>query len=297
MAPSIRLLLLLLALTLSRAAYGACDGRLVGDVNAGSDEYDPFSVIDFRRRQTVSVRNVGSETCDFLVGFRRQPADGLLGPALPYRLTDNAGLSLLSDQAPPHSGRFLVLANVQPGQVSSADYYLTIPRGQFASAGNYSDDAVAMLLHGRPQSKAIGAELDNKALLINLPVKPVVAINIAGGGLRTTLNFDALAKGKERTVMLQTQANYAYSLALSSTYASQLTLDPEVPGQVWRIPYSLRVDNAPVSLQSAANLTRLAPVSADGRESHLLVFRIEDALGRRAGLYRDFVTVDIHVRP
>lgn len=216
---------------------------------------------------------------------------------LHYRLEDNAGISLLSDQAPPHSDRYMVLPNVQPAQVVSADYYLILPRGQFASAGPYYDDDVTLLLHGRSQTGAIGTESDSKVLLINQPVKAVVTINIAGGGLRTTLNFDALANGKERMVMLQTQANYAYSLALSSANGGQLKLDPEVPGQIWRIPYSLRVNNALVSLQSSVNLTRSPPLLGDGRENHLLLFRIEDALDRRSGLYRDFVTVDIHVRP
>ena len=221
---SIRSLLLLSALMLYTApAQSSCDGRLVGDAVAGGSEYDPFDALDFRHRQTVSVRNTGSEACDFIVGFRRQPADGVLGSALHYRLDDDAGNALISDQAPPDGGdHYVVLANVQPSQVVSADYYLVLPRGQFAFAGTYYDNDVALLLYGRNHAGTIGTELDSKALFISQVVKAVVTINIAGGGLRTTLNFDELTNGKERSVMLQTRANYAYSLALSSANASQL---------------------------------------------------------------------------
>jgi hypothetical protein len=295
---SLRLLLLLSALTFfGGPARGACDGRLTGDTIAGGSEYDPFDAIDFRHSQSVSIRNTGSETCDFIVAFRRQPADAMLGPAVHYRLEDNAGNSLISGQAPPYSDRYLIFANVQAGQVLSATYYLVVPRGQFAHAGTYNDDDVMLLLFGRNGASQISAELDSKTLFVTQAVKPVVALNIAGGGLRTTLNFDTLTNGKERTVMLQTRANYAYSLALSSSNTSQLKLDPELPGQVWSIPYSLRVNNQPVRLQPSAILTQVAPQTSDGRESHVLLFRVEDIAGRRAGVYRDFVTVDIHIRP
>ena len=199
---SIRSLLLLCALVLHPApARSDCDGRLVGDATAGGNEYDPFDPLDFRHRETISVRNTGSGPCDFVVGFRRQPAGGVLGSTLHYRLDDDAGNALISDQAPADSGdRYLVFPNVQPSQVISADYYMVLPRGQFAFAGTYYDNNVALLLHGRDHAGTIGAELDSKTLFASQAVKAVVTINIAGGGLRTTLNFDELTNGKERSV-------------------------------------------------------------------------------------------------
>lgn len=278
-------------------ARSACNGQLTGDGVVGGNEYDPFDTLDFRHRQAVSVRNTGSASCDFLVVFRRQPVDAMLGPALHYHFEDSTGNPLLNDPTLPYHDRVLSLANVQPGQGVSVNYYLAIPRGQFAFAGTYYDNNVVLQLFGRDRAGTLSAELDTKALSVGQTVKPVVDINVAGGGLRTTLNFDTLTNGKERTVKLQTRANYAYTLALSSANASHLKLEPGSPGQVWSIPYSLRVDNMPVSLQATVLLAQGTPVTSDGRENHLLSFRIEDASSRRAGTYRDSVTVNINVRP
>jgi hypothetical protein len=279
-------------------AHSDCLGRLEGDLRAGGGEYDPFDPLDFRRRQSVTVRNAGSETCDFIVEFRRQPAEGRLARFLSYRLEDTGGQSLLTEQVPPGSGTsYVVLAGVQPGQSASGDYYLVLSRGQFAYAGSYDDD-VTLSLHNRDRSGHIAAiEQDAKMLTITQTVKASVTITVAGGGLTTTLNFDELTTGKERLVVLQARANYAYSLVLRSLNGSVLKLDPDSSGRSQPIPYSLRIDSEPVSLTVPAILARSVPRHSWGHANHTLAFRIEDVADRRAGLYRDVVSVDITVNP
>jgi hypothetical protein len=280
--------------------FGACDGRMEGATHSISiGDYDPFDAADFRRRQTLTVRNTGNEQCSFVVGFWRQPAEGRLSWFLSYKIENASGAALLSNNPPTTSGvPHLSFPNIQPSQTVSADYYITLPRGQYAWPGSYYDNDAKLALHSRTSQGAINAgALDVDDLRIEQRVMASVGINVAGGGLTTTLNFGELANGKERSVLLQTRANHAYQLALRSTNGSRLKLDPEVPGQTWSIPYSLRVNSQSVSLHAVALLGRSRPSDWGGEESHALSFRIEDAGDRRAGLYRDTVTVEVSVQP
>jgi hypothetical protein len=277
-----------------QTASASCQGRFEGTQRAGAGEYDPFDAVDFRQRQTVVVRNTGTAKCDFIVGFRRQPAVGHLSWFLSYRLEDTAGQSLLSEQVPSGS-QYLILANVQPSQTATGEYYLVLPRGQFALPGTYRDDNVTLSLRPRDQSGNIGAELDGEGLAVAQAVGARVGISIAGGGLATTLNFGELAAGLERSISLQARANYAYSITLRSSNAGVMKLDPEIPGQTWSIPYSLRVNSQAVQLQGVVKILRALPWSSWGQESHWLTFRIEDVNARHAGIYRDVVIVSVNI--
>jgi hypothetical protein len=290
------LLMLAFASALCQTASASCQGRIEGDPRAGGGEYDPFDAIDFRRRQSVVIRNTGTEMCDYIVGFRRQPSDGRLGWFLSYRIEDLAGQSLLAEQVP--SGiKYLVFTNVQPSQTATGEYYLVLPRGQFAFPGTYRDDDVALSLRPRDRWGNIGAELDIDGLAVAQAVGARAGISIAGGGLSTTLNFGELTTGKERSISLQARVNYAYSMTLRSANAGSMKLHPELTGQSWSIPYSLRVNSQAVSLQGIVKIFRAFPLGSWGQESHLLSFRIEDATSRRAGMYRDVVVVSVSIDP
>ena len=276
-----------------------CAGRLEGELRAGGGEYDPFEVSDFRRRQTITLRNTGTETCSFVLGFRRQPSEGWLTWFLRYRLEDQSGQSLLSDQTPPNSGtRYIVVSNLAASATATAEYFLVLPRGQFAYPGTFYNSEVSLSLHSQSASGVVSTtKLDTKPLLVRQSVRAAVGISVAGGGVTTTLSFGDLTAGKERSVALRTTANYAYSLYLRSANSGVMRLDPEPQEQTWTIPYTLQVNSEFVSLKSAANLRRSVSHHTFGQETHLLTFRIGDVVDRMAGLYRDVVTVDIAVDP
>lgn len=279
-------------------ASSSCGGRLEGAPQAGGGEYDPFDAVDFRQRQSITVRNTGSEPCDFAIGFRRQPVEGQLALFLKYRLEDAAGTQLLSEQKPSGGAPHLVVRDVGAYQTASAQYYLVLPRGQFAYPGRYSDDDVELHLQNRSPSGVIGEdEEDSKALLISQNVRASVNVSIAGGGLSTTLSFGSMSRGQERSIAIQTTANYAYSLLLRSENNSVMRLDPEIPGQSWAVPYSLRINSQPVPISTAAVIPKLPSLLNLGRETHLLTFRIEDVTNKRAGIYRDVITLEVSVTP
>jgi hypothetical protein len=276
-----------------------CAGRLEGELQAGGGEYDPFEVSDFRRRQTITIRNTGTNRCSFVVGFRRQPSEGWLTWFLKYRLEDQSGQSLLSEQAPPNSGsRYIVVSDLAASATATAEFYLVLPRGQFAQPGTFYDSAPSLSLHAQSPAGVISSiELDTRPLLVRQSVKASVGISIAGGGVATTLSFGELAAGKERSVAIRTTANYAYSLCLRSANGSVMSLDAEPQGQTWTIPYTLQVNSALVSLQSTANLRKSVSPHTLGQETHWLTFRIGEVADRMAGLYRDVVAIDIAVEP
>jgi hypothetical protein len=279
--------------------HSDCAGRLEGELRAGGGEYDPFEVNDHRRRHTITIRNTGTETCSFVVGFRRQPSDGWLTWFLKYRLEDQSGQSLLSDQTPPNSGsRYVIASNIAPSATATAEFFLVLPRGQFAYPGTYYDYDVHLSLHHRVSSGAISSlQLDTQPLLVRQAVKASVGISIAGGGVTTTLGFGDLAEGKERSVAVRTTANYAYSLSLQSANSGVMRLDPELQGQAWAIPYTLQLNSGQIYLQSPAKIRRSASHYTSGEETHFLTFRIGEMADRIAGLYRDVVTIDIAVEP
>ena len=296
----VRLLLTLTLLSLSvQPALSICKARLEGDLRISDGDYDPFDALDFRRTHRITIRNIGDSRCDFIVGFRRQPPSGYLAWFLRYRIEDASGQALLTEQVPSTTGAsHLIFASVPPSQTASADYSLVMSRGQLAFPGTYQDDRVTLSLHVRDSQGRIGAEeQDTEPLQITQTVKASVGISVAGGGLTTTLNFGDLATGQERSVMLQARANHAYSLLLRSQNGGAMKLDPEIPGQSWTIPYSLRVNSAAVSLLPSSTIHRSFPRHSDGAESHMLAFRIEDMPDRRAGFYRDVITVEISVDP
>jgi hypothetical protein len=68
-------------------------------------------------------------------------------------------------------------------------------------------------------------------------------------------------------------------------------LDPPIPGSTWSIPYRMTVDGAPFNLTSQSALQGITPAS--GQESYALAFEIIDAERKRAGRYKDVITVKI----
>lgn len=282
----------------SAPASGSCSGRLDGAPQAGGGEYDPFDALDFRRRQSITVRNTSGEMCDFVVGFKRQPAEGRLAPFLQYRVEDAEGVSLLAEQKPSDGAPHIIVKNVAAYQTASVHYYLVLTRGQFAYPGRYDDNDVTLTLQTRSSSGVIGqAEEDSKILLISQIVRASVNVSIAGGGLTTTLSFGSMSKGQERSIAIQTTANHSYSLVLKSANNSVMKIEPEITGQNWGIPYSLRINSQPTTLTSTVFIPKNVSPLTLGRETHLLTFRIEDILNKRAGFYRDIITLEVSINP
>jgi len=284
-------------LTLSApSAFATCSGQLEGVLRATGQEYDPFHPADLYTRHAVSVRNIGSAKCEFIVVFHREPAEGRLGQLLSYRIEELSGEALLTASFPPIASRYLATGEVEQGRTATITYQIVVPRGQFAPPNLYAD-VIRLSLHTRDKVGHVNpVAVDTQSLQIERTVLASVRLNVAGGGLTTTVNFGELAQGKERSVLLNARANHSYKLALRSKNENSLKLDPTIPGQDWSVPYTLRVNGEAVALRPAAPIVRSRPLSS-GEETHSLAFKIDDAMNKRAGLYRDTITIEVSVNP
>ena len=249
--------------------------------------YNPFSPVDLAAHVQLGVRNMGQAPCRYHVYFSRTPADGLFGQDIHYTIADQNGASLLVSSANPlDANHFAATADIAPGQTGQLDVEVDVGRGQIAGGGTYADNVIAVLF-----AENGTAELDRQTLGLTLPVASVSSVNIAGGGVSTSVNFGTLEAGKSRSVMIQARSNEPYEIRFASTYGGRLRLDPAPVGRDWWIDYQMDVDGVVTSLAGGGVLTTDAPAS--GEQNHTLSFRIVDAAGKRAGIYKDVITATI----
>lgn len=249
--------------------------------------YNPFSPIDLVAHVQLGVRNISQASCRYRVYFARTPADGQFGQDVHYVIVDPDGTPMLVSSANPlDANHFATTADIAPGQTGQLDFNLEVARGQIAGAGTYLDSVIAVLF---PENGSM--ELDRQTLSFVLPVASVSSVNIAGGGLSTSVNFGALETGKSRAVIIQARSNEPYDIRFASSNNGRLRLDTSPGGQDWWVDYQMDVDGAPTSLAGGAVSMTAAPAS--GEQNHTLSFHILDAEGKRAGIYKDVITATI----
>lgn len=249
--------------------------------------YNPFAPIDLVAHVQLGVRNVSQASCRYRVYFARTPADGQFGQDVHYAILDPGGAPLLVSSANPlDANHYATTADIAPGQTGQLDLSLEVARGQIAGAGTYPDSVIAVLF---PENGSM--ELDRQTLSFALPVASISSVNIAGGGLSTSVNFGTLETGKSRAVIIQARSNEPYDIRFASSNNGRLRLDSSPTGQDWWIDYQMDVDGVPTSLTGGSVSMTAAPAS--GEQTHTLSFHILDADGKRAGIYKDVITATI----
>lgn len=270
-------------------AFAWCSGGFDGPASQTLPQYDPFAAVNLRVRVGLSVRNWSEAPCQFRVFFTRVPASGEFAPNLHYLLVDQNGAGLLrADMDNAETNRSLLSPLVSGSSVGLLEFYLDVARGQISLPGTFTD-RVAAILYATDRN----IELDRRTLQFTLPVPSVSIVNIAGGGLSTSINFGKLEAGKARSVILEARANEPYTVKFTSQHNGRMLLDPPVAGQNWAIDYQLRIDGASADLANTVNLS--ADSTSSGQRSHNLEFKIMDVGNKRAGIYKDVVTAIIAV--
>jgi hypothetical protein len=270
-------------------ALTQCMGKFEDSASYVLPSYDPFSPQDVRVRKYLYVRNLSSQPCRFRVYLARSPAQGSFTNQLRYTVTDEQALSLLTDNASSGTARFLLSSEAPAFGRVSLSFYFDVERGQFATPAAYNDTIDAVLL---PEESA--GEVDRQSVSLSMAVESVTNVSIAGGGITTTIQFGRLETGKARSLILEAQSNTPYKLTFASAYNGNLRLDPPVLSQTWSIPYQLHVDGTVANLSAERILSGDAPIS--GKQTHTLTFQIVDATSKRAGIYKDIVTIRISPR-
>jgi hypothetical protein len=69
-----------------------------------------------------------------------------------------------------------------------------------------------------------------------------------------------------------------------------LALTPPIPGHAWTVPYTAMLDNRILDLSRAFSTPLRAQTTLAG-DSHILNITIGDPSRKRAGLYKDVITI------
>ncbi len=273
---------------LASEAFADCAARFDGPSRIILSDYDPFAPTDMSSPRSLTVKNTGDQTCKYRVVFARTPGEGRLGPDIRYSLTNATGADLFQTDNPPFDAtKSLATEGIAPQNAGSVTYSVFLPRGQFARPGVYVDSISAVLL-----VDGSSAELDRRSIRLLLRVKAIATINIAGGGLATSVNFGSLEAGKTRSVILQTRSNERYTIRLTSQHRGRLRLDPPITGQDWSVDYRMEIDGTGTDLSTDAAIFQ-GESSESGERTHTFAFKLLDATNKRAGLYKDVITATI----
>jgi hypothetical protein len=286
--------MMIAATVLPSSARASCAG-LIDTTTAmvGGKQYNPFSATSVTDNYTVRISNNGAKACNFALVFSAEPGPRQLGGVLSYTLTDPNGRPLLVPEpsaTPPVSS--LTATAVEASAAAQLSFSVNIKRGQFASPGRYNDD---IMLHLYSVEGGQYRLQNSKPLSLAYTVPQALTVNMGRGEPGGTIQFGELMQGAQKTVSIRALSNVSYRFNVSSDNKGALLLDPPVAGQVWSVPYTVAVNNFMVALNAqAGSKTVLAPPSPIAGDNHALTVTIGDASKKRAGLYRDVITVEIY---
>jgi hypothetical protein len=274
----------------------ACRGQIrTGTTVTGKTDYNPFSPADVTDSYQIGVSNTGADPCLYALVFRSRAVQPKLSGMLTYSLADPANAALLTNAPSAMAPAARLRAPLAPAATTQIEYRLSIPRGQSAAPSGAYRDTLDLELYAVDESGRLsGAPLQATTLAISYAVARVLSVNIKGADATTTVGFDTLAKGQQRTVEIQTRSNQGYRLAVSSDNRGMLTLTPKVPGQSWTVPYTATLDGRPLDLAGAPILLLdYPPTQPESDASHLLTVSIGDIGQKRAGRYEDVIMIEI----
>jgi hypothetical protein len=192
-------------------AARACSGQLTGALTAEA-VYAPFQALDTSKEVQLGVQNTGDTECVFWLGV-----EGLAPvaetAALAFELRGHDG-TWSSGGAPGASGpAWLASRRLAPNERYDFALTLAIPAGQVLPPGQsiYAFDAK---LHAAPDARPPqDAELlQPRALRLSISVAAQLSINIAGAGVRKTVDFGELMPGGQKQVRIETRSNQRYQL-------------------------------------------------------------------------------------
>lgn len=265
----------------------ACDGQLDVGSQLVATGYSPFDPADKQNIVQVSVENNSEESCRFGIGFDYSANGGKLGGQLSYHLSYD-GRSLLG--SPDNVPNPDLMLDVGGGERKTFDLKFVISRGQFVTPGDY-EDRIKVSLFSMADSKV--SELSKRDVVLVQRVAPEFSISVAGAGQKTTLDFGVLTQGATRDVKLSTRSNTDYKLTVESENSGRLRLTPPVSGKDWTVDYNAKLDSSALDLQRDKWSSSALAVNAGGLVEHNLEVTIGPTDAKRAGTYKDVLTIAI----
>jgi len=268
-------------------AASACSGRLSGAANIDA-AYAPFQALDVSKEFPVTVQNTGATECVFWLGALRL-ARGAEAATLNFRLGGRDGAWSGTGTASPTGPTWLASRRLAPNESHDFMLVLAIPAGQVLPPGDYVH-TFETRLHAAPDARPpeSAEELSSRTLRLSVAVAAHLSINIAGAGVRKTIDFGELAEGERKQVRIETRGNQRFQLEVISLNGGVMTMAP--PYQTSHVPYMVMLDGKALKLPGV-----VGPFAGTGLAGSQfdIEFTIGDILNKRAGLYRDEVMIEI----
>ncbi|MBJ7532824.1 hypothetical protein JDN40_01665 [Rhodomicrobium vannielii ATCC 17100] len=271
-----RLLVVVAMLAGAIVSAQACAGKLETFSARRPLIYNPFSVVDARTRLGITIRNTGTEACS----YRLTIPDSYFP-----LLFENIAFTIdARDVTAATSGALSITTpSVPAGQTHYLRLRVSALRGQPALSSTLTK-RVGFVLTEAGRS----LPLDQSELDLHCVIPPVFEINVAGSGLRATLEIDDL-KLRSKAVVLQTRSTQSHQLQIRAENGF-LVREGHLPGAATTIPYEVSIDGVSRQLEKNAVWRVDGPA---GEASRRLNVTIGDTVNKLAGLYKEVITVHI----
>ena len=280
-------LLMAFAAIMNAGAASACSGRLSGAANIDA-AYAPFQALDVSKEFPVTVQNTGETACIFWLGALRL-AHGVEAAKLNFRLRGRDGAWSGTGAASPTGSAWLASRRLAPNESYDFMLILAIPAGQVLPPGDYVH-TFETVLHAAPDARPpeSAEQLSPRTLRLSVAVAAHLSINIAGAGVRKTIDFGELTEGERKQVRIEARGNQRFQLDMHSLNGGVMTMAP--PYETSHVPYVVVLDGKALKLPDTVG--PFADTGLAGSQFDI-EFTIGDVLNKRAGLYRDEVTIEI----
>ena len=265
----------------------ACDGKVDVGATVIMRGYSPFDAVDKRHTVEIAVENLSSEPCRFGLGFERSASDAKLGGILTYRFMHDS-IDLFAEMASAESP--VIAVDVDGGQRKRLSAEVVIPRGQYVAPGQYRAGA-HIYLYSIKDSRV--QKVEARKIEFVQEIEPEFSISVAGGGQKTTMDFGVLAEGAEKSVKLRARSNTDYKLVVASDNDGKMILTPPVTGRTWSVGYAAKLDGTQLALNSGETSTSAISTQSGGYVDHDLDVTIKETEDKRAGTYKDILTIVI----
>lgn len=268
-------------------AASACSGRLSGAANVDAT-YAPFQALDAAKEFSLTVQNAGTAECIFWLGAQR-PITGAEAAPLNFELRGHDATWSNTGTASMNGPVWLASRRLAPNESYDFALVLALPAGQVLPPGDYVNTFEAKL-HAAPEARPpeSAEQLPPRTLRLSVAVAAHLSINIAGAGLRKTIDFGELTEGERKQVRIEMRGNQRFHLDVLSLNGGVLAMAP--PYETSRVPYAMVLDGKALKLPGT-----VGPFAGTGLAGSQfdVEFTIGDVLHKRAGLYRDEVTIEI----
>lgn len=263
----------------------------VAPLSPGVVAYDPTSPFPYKEKLKIAIR--ATPGC----GQGADARIGVIGLGFGVRQSQSLQFQILGASGnllSPAAGA-APLQSFDLGDAESAvlEFDLKIERGQRLTSSALEFDIAYNAASECSGAPCAGGQL-NDIVPVSLAIDPVKVFSLSvGGASRGSVDFGAIETGATRTVNLSVTATAPYQVVFDSDNDQNLLLDGgSVSRAEDKIAYTMTMNNRTVTetqpyLDAGAFGTGGLVLDSE------VAFTVGDATAKRAGKYRDIVTITI----